>query len=97
MSVWINGRYLTEPEIISYIESLQAKVESLQAERDSYKQELINILSKAAICIKGEDYDCIDCKYYNRVNNSGWVCPSQLSSYQAHLRLEELRHEYKRK
>ena len=95
MSVWINGRYLTEPEIISYIESLQAKAESLQAKCDSYKQELINILSKAATCIKGEDYDCIECKYYNRVNNSGWVCPSQLSSYQAHLRLEELRHECK--
>ena len=97
MSVWINGRYLSEPEIISYIESLQAKAESLQAERDSYKQELMNTLSKAATCIKGEDYDCIDCKYYNRVSNSGWVCPSQLSSYQAHLRLEELRHECRRK
>lgn len=60
MSVWINGRYLTEPEIISYIESLQAKVESLQTERDSYKQELINTLVKAATCIKGEDYDCIE-------------------------------------
>lgn len=93
MGIWINGRYLSEPEIISYVESLQAKVESLQTERDSYKQELINTLAKAATCIKGEDYDCIDCKYYNRVNNSGWVCPSQLSSYQAHLRLEELRHE----
>lgn len=60
MSVWINGRYLTEPEIISYIKSLQAKVESLQTERDSYKHELIDILSKAATCIKGEDYDCIE-------------------------------------
>ena len=90
MSVWINSRYLTEPEIISY-------VESLQAECNSYKQELINTLVKAATCIKGEDYDCIDCKYYNSVSNSGWVCPSQLSSYQAHLRLEELRHECRRK
>jgi hypothetical protein len=88
MSIWINGRYLSEPEIISYIESLQA-------ERNSYKQELIDILAKAATCIKGEDYDCIECKYYNRVSNSGWVCPSQLSSYQAHLRLEELRYECK--
>lgn len=64
------------------------EMSALEAERDAYKQELIDWLRKACECIAGNDFDCSICPYYDVVTNN--VCPSKVSVYAAKLRLEEL-------
>lgn len=82
--MWINGKFMSEPEI-------QVLVGRLQRERDAYKKELTDWLRKACECIVGNDADCSVCPYYDTVTNN--VCPSKVSTYAAKLRLEELRNE----
>ena len=65
--------------------------QGFREERDTYKRELINWLTKACECIVGNDADCSICPYYDTVTNN--VCPSKVSTYAAKLRLEELRNE----
>lgn len=79
--MWINGKFMSEPEI-------QVLVGQLQRERDAYKRELTDWLRKACECIAGDDFDCSICPYYDVVTNN--VCPSKVSVYAAKLRLEEL-------
>lgn len=76
--MWIDGRWFEEPEVIAYINRLKA-------ERNAYKEELISTLQKATTCIMG-DKTCDGCKYVNREGE----CPTQLRTYAAKLRLEEL-------
>ena len=82
--MWINGKFLTETEAISYISQLQA-------ERDKYRNELIEVLREASTCVqrweKGDDANCSKCP---RENWEGEECPSALSMYEAKLRLKEL-------
>lgn len=82
--MWIDGKFMTEPEI-------QVLVGQLQRERDAYKRELADWLRKACECIAGDDFDCSICPYYDVVTNN--VCPSKVSVYAAKLRLEELEKE----
>ena len=79
--MWINGKFMSEPEI-------QVLVGQLQRERDAYKRELTDWLRKACECIAGDDFDCSICPYYHKATNGG--CPSKVNSYAAKLRLEEL-------
>lgn len=79
--MWINGKFMSEPEI-------QVLVGWLQRERDAYKKELTDWLRKACECIAGDDFDCSICPYYDVITNNG--CPSKVSVYEAKLRLEEL-------
>lgn len=67
---------------------VQVLVNQLERERDAYKRELMDWLTKASDCIVGVDADCSICPYYNVVTNNG--CPSKVSVYEAKLRLEEL-------
>ena len=67
---------------------VQVLVKQLERERDAYKQELIDWLGKACECVVGNDADCSICPYYYMVNGGG--CPSNVSTYAAKLRLEEL-------
>lgn len=76
--MWIDGRWFEEPEVIAYINRLKA-------ERNAYKEELISTLQKATTCIMG-DKPCDGCKYVNQEGE----CPTQLRTYAAKLRLEEL-------
>ena len=82
--MWINGKFMSEPEI-------QVLVGQLQRERDAYKKELVDWLRKACECIAGDDFDCSICPYCDLVTNN--VCPSKVSVYAAKLRLEELEKE----
>lgn len=79
--MWIDGEFMTEPEI-------RVLVEQLRRERDAYKKELTDWLRKACECIAGDDFDCSICPYYDVVTNN--VCPSKVSVYEAKLRFEEL-------
>lgn len=79
--MWIDGEFMTEPEI-------RVLVEQLRRERDAYKKELIDWLRKACECIAGDDFDCSLCRF-NDINTNN-VCPSKVNVYDAKLRLEEL-------
>lgn len=79
--MWIDSKFMTEPEI-------QAYINALMNERDQYKKELIEVLRKECECIMGNDTDCSICPYYTMVTNTG--CPSMANTYSAKLRLEEL-------
>lgn len=79
--MWIDGKFMTEPEI-------QAYINTLMDERNQYKKELIEVLRKECECIMGNDTDCSICPYYTMVTNTG--CPSMANTYSAKLRLEEL-------
>lgn len=82
--MWIDGKFMTEPEI-------QAYLAQTRAERDAYKEELIQTLRDYLTCIGG-DIECTNCKYF--VDENGLIssneCPSKLSKFKSHLRLEEL-------
>ena len=65
-----------------------AVIAELERERDAYRNELIETLRKATVCVEGEEVDCNGCPYYGLTNSKG--CPSKLSPYAAKLRLEEL-------
>lgn len=67
---------------------MQALVKQLEAERDAYKAELVDFLRKACDCIMGSDTDCSLCPYNFIISNKG--CPSNVQTYAAKLRLEEL-------
>ena len=79
--MWIDGEFMTEPEI-------QALVGQHQRERDAYKKELADWLRKACECVSGDDFDCSLCRF-NDINTNN-VCPSKVNVYDAKLRLEEL-------
>lgn len=79
--VYIKGKWYEECE-------MQALVKQLEEERDAYKAELIGFLRKACDCIMGSDADCSLCPFYFVVSDKG--CPSNVSTYAAKLRLEEL-------
>lgn len=72
-------------------DNFAVELQRLREERDAYKQELIEWLTKACECISGNDADCSICPYNDVVTNNG--CPSKVSTYAAKLRLEELRNE----
>lgn len=75
--MWIEGKYMTETEVIAYIASLKA--------------ELIDTLRKASMCRKqyeNPDICCSECDYFYFGSKDG--CPSAYNSYAAKLRLEEL-------
>lgn len=75
--MWIEGKYMTETEVIAYIASLKA--------------ELIDTLRKASMCRKqyeNPDICCSECDYFYFDSKDG--CPSAYNSYAAKLRLEEL-------
>ena len=72
-------------------DNFAVELQRLREERDAYKRELIDWLTKACECIAGDDFDCSICPYYNLVTNN--VCPSKVSVYAAKLRLEELEKE----
>lgn len=82
--MWINGKFLTETEAISYISQLQA-------ERDKYRNELIEVLRMSAMCYtkweKGNEAECSKCQYESW---DGEECPSAMTRYEAKLRLKEL-------
>lgn len=82
--MWINGKFLTETEAISYISQLQA-------ERDKYRNELIEVLREASTCAqrweKGDDADCSKCPHESW---EGEECPSALTMYEAKFRLKEV-------
>lgn len=79
--MWIDGEFMTEPEI-------RVLVGQLQRERDAYKKELTDWLRKACEYISGDDFDCSLCRF-NDINTNN-VCPSKVNVYDAKLRLEEL-------
>lgn len=79
--MWIDGDFMTEPEI-------QVLVGQLRHERDAYKKELADWLRKACECISGDDFDCSLCRFNDIGTNN--VCPSKVNVYDAKLRLEEL-------
>jgi len=82
--MWIEGKYMTETEVIAYIASLKA-------ERTAYRDELIDTLRKASMCRKqyeNPDICCSECDYFYFGSKDG--CPSAYNSYAAKLRLEEL-------
>lgn len=76
--MWIDNKWYEEPEMLAYINQLKT-------ERDEYKEELIDTLRKATTCIMG-DRSCDGCKYRWRDGE----CPTQLRTFSAKLRLEEL-------
>ena len=78
--MYIGNNWMTEPEVNSYIRSLIK-------ERDMYKQDLIDMLRKASTCVMGEKANCPECPHYFDNNQ---YCPTQLTSYAAKLRLEQL-------
>lgn len=104
--MWIDGKYMSETEISAYIKQvkqdayregylkgvdtiskkLSAEMSQLDREKNAYKQELIDTLKKATICIMG-DRDCDGCMY----EYCPGECPTQLRTYVAKLRLEELK------
>ena len=95
--MWIRGKFMTEPEIQAYINEVRdeafrkgsaAANEMLVAERDAYRNELIELLRKECECIMGNDTDCSICPYYTSTIHEG--CPSKTNTYTAKLRLEEL-------
>lgn len=67
---------------------VQVLVNQLERERDAYKRELMDWLTKASGCIVGKDADCSICPYYYVMAEGG--CPSKVNTYAAKLRLEEL-------
>lgn len=81
--MWINGKFLTEAETISYISELKA-------ERDKYRAEYIEVLRAASTCLtrweKGDEADCSKCRY------ESWdeECPVGLTRYEAKFRLREM-------
>ena len=82
--MYVGGRWMTETET-------QAYIKKITAERDKYKEQLIETLEAAATC-KGvaEDTDnCVDCLYFDR-KKANEPCPSSLSQYTAKLLLEEI-------
>lgn len=79
--MWIDGEFMTEPEI-------QVLVGQLRRERDAYKKELADWLRKACECASGDDFDCSLCRFDDINTNN--VCPSKVNVYDAKLRLEEL-------
>ena len=79
--MWIDGEFMTEPEI-------RVLVEQLRRERDAYKKELTDWLRKACECVSGDDFDCSLCRFNDIGTNN--VCPSKVNVYDAKLRLEEL-------
>jgi hypothetical protein len=72
-------------------DNFAVELQRLREERDAYKRELIDWLTKACECVMGNDTDCSICPYYDTVTNN--VCPSKVSTYAAKLRLEELHNE----
>ena len=81
--MWIEGKYMTETEVVAYIASLKAECKA-------YKDELIETLRKASMCreqYNNPDMSCSECVYFFMDAN---CCPSACSSYAAKLRLEEL-------
>ena len=79
--MWIDGDFMTEPEI-------QVLVGQLRHERDAYKKELADWLRKACECVSGDDFDCSLCRFNDIGMNN--ACPSKVNVYDAKLRLEEL-------
>ena len=80
--MWIEGKYMTETEVVAYIASLKAECKA-------YKDELIETLRKASMCreqYENPDMCCSECVYFFMDAS----CPSAYSSYAAKLRLEEL-------
>jgi hypothetical protein len=67
---------------------VQVLVNQLERERDAYKRELMDWLTKASDCIVGKDADCSICPYYYVMAEGG--CPSKVNTYAAKLRFEEL-------
>lgn len=76
--MWLNGKWLTDTEVIAY-------VAHVEAERDAYKNELVNVLQKACECIF--EGDCSNCSH-----ELDLVCLSKLDKerFRCRLRLEEL-------
>lgn len=74
-----NGKWYEECEMFAF-------VRQLEQERDAYKKELADWLRKACECIEGDDFDCSICTFYGSIK-----CPSKVNTYDAKLRLEELR------
>ena len=74
-----NGKWYEECEMTAY-------VKQLERERDAYKEELKDWLRKACECVEGNDFDCSLCTFYGSIK-----CPSKVNTYDAKLRLEELR------
>lgn len=103
--MWINSKFMSETEISAYIKQvkqdayregylrgvntiskeLSAEMSRLDREKNAYKQELIDTLRRVTTCIMG-DKDCDGCKY----EHYDGECPTQLRTYVAKLRLEEL-------
>lgn len=83
--MWLNGKFCTESEVKSHINSLKA-------ERDKYRNELVEVLREASTCVqrweKGDDADCSKCPHESWESEE---CPSALTMYEAKLRLKELR------
>lgn len=77
--MYYNGKWYEECEMFAF-------VRQLEQERDAYKKELADWLHKACECIEGNDFDCSLCTFYGSVR-----CPSKIDTYDAKLRLEELR------
>ena len=78
--MYVGNNWLTEPEVNAYIKGIEK-------ERDKYKAELIKTLRQACTCVMGDRKNCCECQYYY---SSGIDCPTQLNSYAAKLRLEQL-------
>lgn len=77
--MYYNGKWYEECEMSAF-------VRQLEQERDAYKEELKDWLRKACECIEGDDFDCSICPFYGSIK-----CPSKVNTYDAKLRLEELR------
>ena len=85
--MWIEGKYMTETEVVAYIASLKAECKA-------YKDELIDTLRRISMCSRqyeNPDICCSECDYfYLGSEDRSYGCPTAYSSYAAKLRLEEL-------